>query len=521
LEGYSSIVTDHRRLVVQKSDGVGWIILNRPEAGNSFDAAMLDQLEEAWADLDADPEVRVIVNTANGKSFCTGMDVVQVARDKAAMRKHSRRTRDAELKISSWHCAVWKPVIAAVNGVCAGGGLHLVADADIVIAAESASFVDPHVSVGQAVAYEAITLLRKSPMEAITRMALSGKGERTSAARAYELGIVSEVVPDAELRNAAASLAAAIATNSPTAMRATKKSLWRSLEVGLTQARSEAAGDGRPTTRPSRGGAMTYQRLIVERRGPVGWIVNNRPDRLNAYDAVMREEFRRAWAELDADPEVRVIVHTGNGRAFQVGADVEELDGQAVQQFQDTMASLDLGLTGWHCNVGKPVITAVNGVCAGGGLHWVADADIVIAASDATFVDPHVSIGQVSALETIALMRKMPAEAVLRMALVGSHERLTAQRAYQLGMISQVVDPPENLREVAQDLAEKIAKNSPAAMRATKRALWGALEHGLTDACREGATHLTSMWGHPDQNEGPMAFAEKRTPQWQPLERDS
>ena len=140
----------------------------------------------------------------------------------------------------------------------------------------------------------------------------------------------------------------------------------------------------------------------------------------------MREEFPRAWTELDADPDVRVIVHTGNGRAFQVGADVEELDGEAVLQFQETMRTLDLRLTGWHCNVGKPVITAVNGVCAGGGLHWVADADVVIAASDATFVDPHVSIGQVSALETIALMRKMPAEAVLRMALVGSHERLTA-----------------------------------------------------------------------------------------------
>ena len=143
---------------------------------------MLDELEVAWAELDADPDVRVIVNTANGKAFCTGMDVVQVARDKDAMRRHSRRTRDAELKISAWHCGVWKPVIAAVNGVCAGGGLHLVADADIVIAAEQATFVDPHVSVGQAVAYEAITLLRKSPMEAITRMALSGKG-RTDLGR--------------------------------------------------------------------------------------------------------------------------------------------------------------------------------------------------------------------------------------------------------------------------------------------------------------------------------------------------
>lgn len=264
-----------------------------------------------------------------------------------------------------------------------------------------------------------------------------------------------------------------------------------------------------------------YRRLIVERRGPVGWLIMNRPDHLNAYDAVMREEFPRAWAELDADPEVRVIVHTGNGRAFQVGADVTELDGNAVVQFQETMRTLDLKLTGWHCNVGKPIITAVNGVCAGGGLHWVADGDIVIASSEATFVDPHVSIGQVSALETIALMRKIPAEAVLRMALLGSHERMSAQRAYELGMVSQVVDPPEALRDVAQDLAEKVARNSPAAMRATKRALWGGLEFGLTDACRAGAKHLTSMWGHPDQDEGPQAFTQKRPPKWLPLERDS
>lgn len=241
LEGDSALLTEFERLIVEKSDGVGWLVLNRPEAGNAFDALMLDELETAWAQLDADPDVHVIVNVANGNAFCTGMDVVQVARDKQAMRRHSRRTRDAELKISSWHCGVWKPVIAAVNGVCAGGGLHLVADADIVIAAEEATFVDPHVSVGQAVAYEAITLLRKSPMEAITRMTLSGKGERISAQRAYELGIVSQVVAAGELRAAAAQLAAAVATNSPTAMRATKKALWHSLEVGLSEAKAAAA----------------------------------------------------------------------------------------------------------------------------------------------------------------------------------------------------------------------------------------------------------------------------------------
>ena len=93
--------------------------------------------------------------------------------------------------------------------------------------------------------------------------------------------------------------------------------------------------------------------------------------------------------------------------------------------------------------------------------HWVADADIVIAASDAQFFDPHVSIGQVVSIEAIGLMRKMPVEAVMRMALVGRHERMSAERAYELGMISEVVDPPERLRERAQELGEKIARNSP------------------------------------------------------------
>jgi enoyl-CoA hydratase len=111
----------------------------------------------------------------------------------------------------------------------------------------------------------------------------------------------------------------------------------------------------------------------------------------------------------------------------------------------------------------------------------------------------------------------MPVEAVMRMAFVGRHERMSAARAYELGMVGEVVDPPDRLRAAAQELAEKIARNSPAAMAATKRALWGALELGLTDACRAGARELVSMWGHPDQEEGPRAFAEKREPRWQPL----
>jgi len=260
-----------------------------------------------------------------------------------------------------------------------------------------------------------------------------------------------------------------------------------------------------------------YEHLIVERHGPVGWLINNRPNQLNAMNSKMRDEFADAWKELDADPAVRVIVHTGEGRAFQTGVDVSEIagDGVGMERYRESMEQFDLHFTAWHQEVWKPVITAVNGICAGGGFHWVADADIVIAASDAQFFDPHVSIGQVVSIEAIGLIRKMPAEAVMRMALVGKYERMSAERALALGMISEIVDPPEQLRERAQELAEKIAKNSPAAMAATKKALWGALELGLTDACRAGAQQLVSMWGHPDQDEGPRAFAEKREPLWQ------
>jgi enoyl-CoA hydratase/carnithine racemase len=258
-----------------------------------------------------------------------------------------------------------------------------------------------------------------------------------------------------------------------------------------------------------------YETLDVHVDGHVGWLIFDRPDAGNAMDATMMRELEAAWAELDADDAVRVIVNTGNGSAFQTGLDVRQLakDPAALRVQSRRTKHAELRFTAWHNGVWKPVIAAVNGVCAGGGLHFVADADIVIAASEATFLDPHVSIGQVSAYETIALVRKSPMEPILRMALAGRHERLSAARAYQLGIVSDVV-ATDRLRDAAAALAEKVGRNSPAAMRATKKALWGALEHGLTDACRAGAQELVAMWGHPDQTEGPLAFTEKREAQW-------
>jgi enoyl-CoA hydratase len=228
-----------------------------------------------------------------------------------------------------------------------------------------------------------------------------------------------------------------------------------------------------------------YATLLVERRGPVGWLVFNRPEQANAMDATMLRELEGAWQELDRDDAVRVIVNTGAGRSFQTGLDVVQLarDPNALREQSRRTKRAELRLTAWHNGVSTPVIAAVNGVCAGGGLHFVCDADIVIAATTATFLDPHVSIGQVSAYETIALVAKGHAQAALRMALIGRHERLDASRARQLGLVSEVVEP-EALREHAQQLGETIAQQPPELLTAMKEALWGTLECGRTQAAQ-------------------------------------
>jgi enoyl-CoA hydratase/carnithine racemase len=231
---------------------------------------------------------------------------------------------------------------------------------------------------------------------------------------------------------------------------------------------------------------VSYEFLVVERRGPVGWLLFDRPDVLNAMNAGMRDELADAWLELDHDDDVGVIVNGANGRAFQTGVDVQEIasDGVGMRRYQESVLNFDFHFTGWHQGVTKPIICAVNGICAGGAFHWVADADIVIAASDAQFFDPHVSIGQVVSIEAIGLMRRMPVETVMRMAFVGKHERVSARRAYELGMVSQLVDPPERLHDEAQALAERIAEGDPELLAARKRALWESLEMPLTGARR-------------------------------------
>ena len=223
-------MTGYATLSVSRDGPVGWLVFDRPEAANAMNATMMAELERAWQELDADPEVRAIVNTGNGDAFQTGLDLAQLSRDPDALREQSRRTKRFELRFTAWHNGVAKPVIAAVNGVCAGGGLHFVADADIVIASTRASFVDPHVSVGQASVYETIALAKKSSVEAVLRMAFTGRYERLSAARAYQLGICSQLCAPDELRSEAQRLGETIAQAPPELLATSKRALWDALE---------------------------------------------------------------------------------------------------------------------------------------------------------------------------------------------------------------------------------------------------------------------------------------------------
>jgi enoyl-CoA hydratase len=225
--------------------------------------------------------------------------------------------------------------------------------------------------------------------------------------------------------------------------------------------------------------AVAEESLLIQRDGMLGWLIFNRPQAGNAMDASMMAALPEAWRELNADNSIRVIVVTGAGRAFQTGLDMVQLarDPAALREMSRRTKRADLQLTGWHCGVTKPVVTAVNGVCAGGGLHFVVDSDVVIASSDAAFLDPHVSVGQASAFETIGLARRAAFGPVARMALIGAHERVDARRAHQLGWVSEVVDPPERLTEVAGDIARRIAESADAVtLAALKKQLWASLE---------------------------------------------
>ncbi len=266
---------------------------------------------------------------------------------------------------------------------------------------------------------------------------------------------------------------------------------------------------------------MNFKTIRYEKEEGVATLTLNRPDRHNAFNIPMAQELGRAWADIKKDPEVVSVVVTGAGeRAFCTGMDVADVaagDTGATEGWNDGDSPWFQQLTAIHNRCWKPVITAVNGMVCGGGLHFVADSDLVVCADHATFFDTHVKVGLVAGLEPVGLARRMPLEAVLRMALLGGSERLGAQRAYELGLVGEVV-PRSELLPRAHELARMIGEHSPAALSRTKRAIWESLDVGLDKALERTWKIIQEHDDHPDSLEGPRAFVEKRKPRWAPLE---
>lgn len=252
--------------------------------------------------------------------------------------------------------------------------------------------------------------------------------------------------------------------------------------------------------------------LIIERLGHVLKLTLNRPEQLNALNRPMQYALEAQYAAAAADQDVRVIVITGAGRAFCSGADMGGLKEAAETTSNPAQVKVPK-FTNRMAGIWKPTIVAVNGVCAGAGLHFVADGDIVIAAEGASFVDSHVNVGQVTALEPIGLLRKMSASAVLRMVILGRAERLTAGQALKAGLVSEVVAGDQLLAR-AMALGEIVAGVSPAAVEGSLRAVWESYERPLAQAYAHGFDILIRHRSHPDAAEGPAAFLEKRAPVW-------
>jgi len=227
---------------------------------------------------------------------------------------------------------------------------------------------------------------------------------------------------------------------------------------------------------------VNYETILVETSAAgVMTVILNRPEVLNAFNEQMEDEFDHLWSEVRAADNVRAVVLTGTGeRAFSTGVDVgERFDSESP--FLDTKhpwaEKEDPGrkLSPRRHEVWKPVIAAVNGMCAGGAFYWIADCDIIICTPEATFFDPHVTYGLIAALEPIALRFRMSFSEVMRMALLGLHERMSAEQAKSAGLVTEIVEHPALLTR-AQELATVIAGQPAAAVQGTVKALWQSLD---------------------------------------------
>jgi enoyl-CoA hydratase/carnithine racemase len=264
---------------------------------------------------------------------------------------------------------------------------------------------------------------------------------------------------------------------------------------------------------------ISFETIRYEVSDRIATITFDRPDRLNALSPAMVGELRQAYADAEADDDVWIIVVTGSGRAFCAGADVTEIpdDGRVIydEPYLSTYAQWEAPQEGTppFRTMTKPVLAAINGLCCGAGLDWVTTGDIVIASDQAEFFDPHVSIGLVAGREMVRLARALPTNIAMRVALTGRHERMSAQRAYELGLVSEVVEH-HRLLDRAREIAGMVNRNAPLAVRGTRLAIRRGRDVPMHEAEIMAEAFRERVVRTDDAKEGPRAFVEKREPVW-------
>lgn len=255
-------------------------------------------------------------------------------------------------------------------------------------------------------------------------------------------------------------------------------------------------------------GGVELTETIYEKRDRIAFVTLDREQAANSFNVQMCDEMAAIWTDIRDDDDVWVAVVTGSGeRYFCSGVDVKESKTRPMGHVWLPIARIMEHLY-------KPIVCAVNGICCGGGLHFVCDTDIVIGSENAVFFDPHVNVGLISGWEPIGLSRRIPLNYVLRMALQGRTYRIEAEEARRIGLLTEVV-PADQLRDRAEEIAREVLANSPLAVRYSKQAIMEGLNLGLRDALELSGYILKEVWDTEDRMEGARAFAEKRPPVWQ------
>lgn len=255
---------------------------------------------------------------------------------------------------------------------------------------------------------------------------------------------------------------------------------------------------------------MEDKPIKTEIKDHIGFITFNRPDHLNTFTSELAREFNTALKTFEDDQNVRVIVISGEGRAFCAGIDVNELKGKQCldySQWARQMEEMSLRIA----EMGTPVIACVQDLAVANGIGVVASADLAVAAEGARFGATAVNVGLFCMGPAVALSRNMGRKKALELVLTG--DMIDAEEALRIGLVNKVV-AKDRLAEETLSLAMKIADKSPLAVQLGKKSFYSMEDLGYKKAYEMVNNHFAMLCSTEDAHEGVDAFLNKRRPEW-------